>query len=100
MQKSKLSLYLGSSIVGLARTTIGFPFEHPLDSIKTQWQAKPYMKHELAIAKDIYARKGVLQGFYAGSVPNLTRCLLKNTYRYPLMVGLPNFYKQVLPAKF
>ena len=30
-------------------------------------------------------------------MPNLTRCLLKNTYRYPLMVGLPNFYKDVLP---
>ena len=27
----------------------------------------------------------------------MTRCLLKNTYRYPLMVGLPNFYKEVLP---
>lgn len=28
----------------------------------------------------------------------MTRCLLKNTYRYPLMVGLPNFYKDVLPS--
>lgn len=27
----------------------------------------------------------------------MTRCLLKNSYRYPLMVGLPNFYKSYLP---
>jgi len=35
MISSKWSLYLGSSLAGLVRTTIGFPFEHPLDSIKT-----------------------------------------------------------------
>lgn len=98
MTNSRYSFYLGSSLAGLVRTTVGFPFEHPIDSIKTQWQAKPHMKHELAIARDVYARKGILKGFYAGSLPNLTRCLLKNTYRYPLMVGLPNFYKKVLPA--
>ena len=56
------------------------------------------MKHELAIARDIYARKGLFKGFYAGSLPNLTRCILKNTYRYPLMVGLPNLYKELLPS--
>ena len=27
----------------------------------------------------------------------MARCLLKNTYRYPLMVGLPSFYKDHLP---
>ena len=27
----------------------------------------------------------------------MTRCLLKNSYRYPLMVGLPNFYKSYIP---
>ena len=97
MVQSSWSLYLGSAAIGLGRTAVGFPLEHPLDSIKTEWQAKPSMPHELAIVKDIYKRKGVFQGFYAGSLPNLTRCLLKNTYRYPLMVGLPNFYKEILP---
>ena len=90
-------MFIGSAAIGLIRTCLGFPLEHPFDSIKTQWQAKPHYRHEFAIAKDIYARKGVWQGFYAGSLPNLTRCLLKNTYRYPLMVALPNFYKDVLP---
>ena len=37
MTESKWSFYIGSSLLGLARTTIGFPMEHPLDSIKTQW---------------------------------------------------------------
>lgn len=27
----------------------------------------------------------------------MTRCILKNTYRYPLMVGLPSFYRDHLP---
>ena len=38
-----------------------------------------------------------MKGFYAGALPNMTRCLLKNSYRYPLLVGLPNFYKNYLP---
>jgi len=75
---------------------LGFPIEHPIDSIKTQWQARPYLKNEFAIVKEIYETKGV-KGFYAGSLPNLSRCLLKNTYRYPLMVGLPRLYAEKLP---
>lgn len=35
MTNSKFSFYLGSSLAGITRTTIGFPFEHPIDSIKT-----------------------------------------------------------------
>ena len=49
------------------------------------------------MAREIYITKGVWNGFYAGSIPNLARCLLKNTYRYPLMVGLPTFYSETLP---
>ncbi len=32
---------------------IGFPFEHPIDSMKTQWQAKPYLKNEAAVTNTI-----------------------------------------------
>ena len=97
MGNSSLSLYVGSAMAGLLRTTIGFPIEHVLDSVKTQWQAKPYVRNEVQMALTIYREKGVRNGLYAGSVPNLTRCLLKNTYRYPLMVGLPAFYGDNLP---
>ena len=48
------------------------------------------------VIKDVYRVKGFI-GFYAGSIPNLTRCLLKNSYRYPLMVGLPSFFQGHLP---
>ena len=34
---SKLKFYTGTVALGVARTTLGFPFEHPIDSIKTQW---------------------------------------------------------------
>jgi hypothetical protein len=57
------------------------------------------MKNEYAIIKDIYRTKGTIKGFYAGSLPNYARCLLKNCYRYPLLVGLPSFYKQQLPSE-
>ncbi len=29
----------------------------------------------------------------------MSRCILKNTYRYPLMVGLPQFYNKNLPGQ-
>jgi hypothetical protein len=68
--------------------TLGFPIEHPIDSIKTQWQAKPYLKNELQIVKYIYNEKG-WRGFYAGALPNLTRCIVRNSYKYPLLIMLP-----------
>jgi hypothetical protein len=84
-----------SAGVGILRGIVGFPIEQPLESIKTQWQAKPIHKHEFAVVKDIYTRKGI-KGFYAGSLPNFTRMFLKNIYRYPLMISLPHFYEQRL----
>ena len=48
-------LYINSAVIGAVRTTIGFPIEHPLDSIKTQWQAKPFIKNELHIVRHIYS---------------------------------------------
>jgi hypothetical protein len=81
-----------SAGVGIARGVIGFPIEQPLESIKTQWQAKPALKHEFAVVRDIHSRKGI-KGFYAGSLPNFTRMFLKNVYRYPLMISLPHFYE-------
>ena len=44
------------------------------------------------MVREIYKTKGVFRGFYAGSMPNLGRILIKNAYRYPLMIGLPTFY--------
>ncbi|CDW73269.1 UNKNOWN [Stylonychia lemnae] len=98
MKTKQSSLYFWGAAAGMFRVAAGFPIEHPIDSIKTQWQAKPYLKNEFHIIKDIYQNKGI-KGFYAGSLPNFTRVLIKNSYRYPLMVGMPNFYKNNLPRQ-
>ena len=35
MTKSASRFYLGSMGLGMARVVIGFPVEHPIDSVKT-----------------------------------------------------------------
>jgi hypothetical protein len=59
MESSKMGLYAASSFAGIVRVLIGkytllkwvgFPIEHPIDSIKTQWQTKPYHKHEFSVS--------------------------------------------------
>ena len=42
--------------------------------------------------RQIYRDKGVYKGFYSGSLPNASVRILKNVYRYPLMVWMPHFY--------
>ena len=90
---SSIRLYLGSSALGVARIIIGFPLEHPIDAIKVQWQAQPHFKNEFQIIQHIYAQKG-FRGMYVGAVPNLTRLIIRNIYKYPLLIGLPDFYKR------
>ena len=48
--------------------------------------------------KLIYSNKG-LRGFYSGAIPNLTRLLARNVYKYPLLIGLPDFYKHRLGSQ-
>ena len=85
----------GSALIGCLRTICGFPLEHPCEAVKTQWQAKAYLKNEVEIVREIYNIKG-WSGFYVGSAPNLARCLVRNCYKYPLLVGLPRFYEEKL----
>ena len=47
----------------------------------------------MQIFKQIYREKGIYRGFYAGSLPNATLKMLKNIYRYPLMIGMPQFFE-------
>ena len=55
---------------------------------------RPSFQHELALTRHIYQTRGVFDGFYSGSLPNFTRMLLKNLYRYPLMISLPKFFEE------
>jgi len=75
-------------------------FEHPFDSIKTQWQsaaAEGRCFNALGIVRDIYSQKGI-SGFYRGYVPNIVRVTMKNIYRWPMMIFLPSFYQNKIPS--
>ena len=93
----KAKLMLGSSLFGIGRVLVGFPIEHPIDSIKTQWQAQTHCRNEYQVCKHIYKEKGIMKGFYAGSIPNLTRLICRNSYKYPLLMGLPDLFTNKFP---
>jgi hypothetical protein len=50
----KHKFYLQSSMIGITRVICGFPFEHPIDAIKVQWQSQPQFKNEYQIISHIY----------------------------------------------
>lgn len=93
----EINILLTSAAIGVLRGLVGFPLEQPMESVKTQWQASPKNRNEIQILKQIYKEKGVYRGFFAGSTPNLTRVVLKNIYRYPLMVKMPNLIENYVP---
>ena len=70
-----------------------------MESVKTQWQTNPAKANEIQIFRQIYSEKGVYRGFYSGSLPNASVRILKNIYRYPLMIGMPNFFESTLRVK-
>ncbi len=88
--------YLDASLTGAARGITGLPLEHPFDCVKTNWQAAPHLPSASKVAQQIYADKGI-RGFYAGALPNGTRMVIKQSYRFPMMVSFPEFYSTRLP---
>lgn len=95
----KLNFYLKSALIGVARGAIGLIWEHPLDSIKTQWQTNIQVVKSTEMIDCIYKEKGVL-GFYRGFLPNLIRQSSKNIYRWPLMLYLPKYFKKIFENYF
>ena len=92
--KESLSFYLETALIGIARGAIGLVWEHPLDSIKTQWQTNIQVVKPSEIIYYIYNQKGII-GFYRGFIPNLIRQSTKNLYRWPLMIYLPTYFKKI-----
>lgn len=83
------TLYLiFAGLVGALRGAASLIVEHPLDVIKTYWQAYPDRRNFLSVANEVRNLKGWL-GFYSGAIPNVMRVMLKQSYRYPLMIALP-----------
>ncbi len=98
LKQNKVLLYCSTVLIGALRTLVGFPFEHPFDSVKTQWQANPGAKNELDIIMQIYRTKGI-KGIYAGGLANITRGIIKNAYRFPALIAFPKLYTSILPEK-
>jgi len=94
MERAKI--YFEASAVGLMRAVAGLPLEHPFDSIKSRMQAEINRKTTfLDMTKEIYKTQGVTKGFYAGFIPSALRGIVKQMYRWPLMLVLPRVYSSV-----
>lgn len=96
---NKTHMMLLSSALGMLRTLIALPIQHPCDVIRVNWQANPHLKNELAVARMIKADRGT-KGFYSGYATNCTKQLFKSSYRYPLISGLPRFYAGLFGSKY
>ena len=92
------TLYLMvAGLIGALRGASSLIVEHPLDVIKTYWQAYPSGRNLFSVAREVRALKGWL-GFYSGAIPNVMRVMLKQTYRYPLMIALPVVFGALTPS--
>lgn len=88
-----------SSLLGMTRTFIALPLQHPWDVIRVNFQANSHLKNEFAVVRMIKAEKG-LKGFYSGYATNCTKQMFKSSYRYPLISGLPRFYAGLFGSNY
>lgn len=49
------------------------------------------------MTKEIYRTQGVIKGLYAGFIPSALRGVVKQVYRWPLMLVLPKMYSTLYP---
>lgn len=90
-----LKQYLIASSWGAARGLAGLPIEHPFDVVKTRCQATGGQISPLEVTKELWNQG--MRNFYSGAVPNGIRVVIKQAYRWPMMLGLPHQYNQHLP---
>jgi hypothetical protein len=95
-QQALRKFYLNISFIGALRGGLCLLIEHPLESIKTQWQDNTQIKTTRNIIKNIYSQKGLI-GFYRGFFANFIRVISKNFYRWPMMIFFPRLYDKNLP---
>jgi hypothetical protein len=101
MDRNKGSkIYLEASAIGVLRTIAGLPLEHPFDSVKSRMQAEINRKVGFfQMSKEIYKTQGITKGFYAGFIPSAFRGVIKQVYRWPLMLVLPRAYSSIIPGQ-
>ena len=90
--------YLYACWLGVVRTAVLMPIEHPLDYLKTQIQAQSYQGPVIPFLSSHIKSQGFLK-LYTGFLPNTLRASIKQGYRLPLMVGIPNFYRRFLGSE-
>lgn len=89
--------YVQAGLLGAGRGLLGLVFEHPFDTIKTRCQAHPEEPSVVKVATNIHKIHG-FKGFYSGFIPNGVRLAGKQMYRWPMMLGFPPFFQQILPV--
>lgn len=89
--KNKMDI-LYTSAIGILRTIIGLPIEHPFDYVKTQLQANPYTNPFRFVLNDI--KTNGFMKLYTGIIPNAIRNSIKESYRYPMMIHFPRLYRR------
>ncbi|MEY3183219.1 MAG: hypothetical protein RLZ35_1204 [Pseudomonadota bacterium] len=104
MKKSiddRIKTFFSDYSVIVSTTALHIACEYPLWSIKVHMQNDP-SKHQniLITAKDIYRKKGFINGFYSGAMPFCALTLCKQSYRLPALSFLPNYYQSWLPESF
>jgi len=92
------NFYIKVSLIGAFRAGLSLVIEHPLESIKTQWQDKNNISSNKEIVSSIYREKGLI-GYYRGFIPNLIRVAFKNFYRWPMMLYFPHFFDRSIPDR-
>lgn len=83
-----------AAVVGMACGAAGLLLEHPLDAIKTYGQAYQRGSSIFQVIREIQTLKG-WRGFYAGFLPNMLRVMVKQAYRYPLILTVPAAFSNV-----
>lgn len=82
-----LKVIFSTQMIGIARVAITMPIEHAFDRLKTHMQShltnqtlREVFKNFIYLLQslnEIYQKKGILKGIYAGFQPNFMRCILK-----------------------
>lgn len=85
-----------SILIGTPRVILTFGAGHPFDLLKTRMQADPHISSAVLLTKKIFQETGI-RGFYVAGIPNLTRSIIKETYRSPLRGFLASLYDEALP---
>jgi len=89
-----MTSYVQASLIGAGSGLVSLIVEHPFDTVKTRCQAHPDQRLD-NVVREIHQRYGV-RGFYSGYIPNGVRLALKQSYRYPMMLGLSPFFKRTI----